>query len=115
MTSAFSATSRAFALVAVIAAGSASAAEAPRAANPAARNVALNICARCHDISVDAKTAQRVTGAAPAFVTVAADPQMNRDRLLKFLRFPHGEMDNVFLTRRETEGVVDYILNMRTK
>ncbi|MHB1205873.1 MAG: c-type cytochrome [Rhodospirillaceae bacterium] len=92
----------------------ASAAEAQRGPTVVAKNVIQNICARCHDTSPELKTVPpRQPGVAPAFLTIAADPKISRVRLLKFLRFPHGDMDNVFLTRRETADVADYILSLR--
>lgn len=101
-------------LAAVLAFTAASAAEAPGKRKDVAKNVALNICARGHDISPNAKASDpHPPGVAPAFVAVAADPTIDRDRLLKFLRFPHGAMDNVFLTRKENEDLADYILSLR--
>lgn len=81
-----------------------------------ARNVMQNICARCHDTSSTLKVVPpRVSGVAPAFLRVAADPAMDHKRLVKFLTFPHGDMDNVYLTRRETSDLADYILSLRGK
>ena len=113
----FRSASRAMALALVITGISqASAADAPRNTAGVARNVVQNICSRCHDTSPELKKVPpRQPGVAPAFLTVAADPKMDRDHLLKFLKFPHGDMDNVFLTGRETNDVADYILNLRRK
>ncbi len=85
-------------------------------ADTVARNVMQNICARCHDISPTLKAVPpRVSGVAPAFLTVAADPAMDRKHLVRFLTFPHGAMDIVYLNRRETEVMADYILSLRRK
>lgn len=78
------------------------------------RNVASNLCVGCHDISDEYRAPPpRVPGAPPAFITVASDPRLDMKRLTQFVRFPHGEMDNVVLTRKETDAVVGYILSLK--
>ena len=108
-----------FAMAAVFAvalAQTADAAEKKSGEANVALNVIGNICTRCHDTSPTLKTVpQRMPGVAPSFLTVAADPKIDRERLIKFLKFPHGDMDVIFLTRKETEGVADYILSLRQK
>jgi hypothetical protein len=115
MATVFNCTSLAFAFAASLAFGfPASAADVPT--ETLARNVIPNICARCHDTSTSLKTVPpRQQGVAPAFLTVAADPKIDRAHLVKFLRFPHGDMDTVVLTSREIEGLADYILASRAK
>ncbi len=77
------------------------------------KKVAKLVCAGCHDISDDLKAAPaRQPGVPPAFLTVAAQRNLDADRLLKFLSFPHGEMDNLVMTRQETRDVVGYIMGL---
>lgn len=78
------------------------------------KNVAGNICVGCHDVSDEYRAPPpRLPGAPPAFITIAADPRLDIKHLTQFVRFPHGEMDNVMLTRRETDAVVAYILSLK--
>jgi mono/diheme cytochrome c family protein len=115
MAAVFARTPLALALAASVAFGiPASAAEAPT--GTLARNVIQNICVRCHDPSASLKTVPpRQSGVAPPFLTVAADPKIDRAHLVKFLKFPHGDMDTVQLTRREIDGLADFILALRAK
>lgn len=78
------------------------------------KNVASNLCAGCHDVSDDYRAPPpRVPGQPPAFITVASSPHLDMTNLIRFVRFPHGEMDNVVLTRKETDAVVGYILSLK--
>lgn len=78
------------------------------------RNVAGNLCVGCHDISDEYRAPPpRVPGSPPAFITIATDPRLDMKHLTQFVRFPHGEMDNVILTRKETEAVVGYIMSLK--
>lgn len=78
------------------------------------KTVAGNLCTGCHDVSDDFRAPPaRVPGAPPAFITIAADPRLDIKHLTQFVRFPHGEMDNVTLTRKETDAVVAYILSLK--
>lgn len=80
------------------------------------KTVATRVCAGCHDVSDDLKAApNRRPGVPPPFLTVAASPDLNAVELGKFLRFPHGEMDNLVMTRRESDDVVAYIMSLRRK
>lgn len=78
------------------------------------KNVASNLCAGCHDVSDEYRAPPpRVPGQPPAFITVASSPRLDMKHLTRFVRFPHGEMDNVALTRKETDAVVGYILSLK--
>lgn len=78
------------------------------------KNAAGNLCAGCHDVSDEYRAPPpRVAGMPPAFITVAASPRVDVKRLTQFVRFPHGEMDNVVLTNREADAIVAYILSLK--
>ncbi len=78
------------------------------------KNVAGNICVGCHDVSDDYRAPPpRTPGAPPAFITIAADPRLDLGRLTRFVRFPHGEMDNITMTQNDTNAVVAYILSLK--
>ena len=80
----------------------------------AGKKIASTICVGCHDVSDDSRTApERQPGVPPAFITVAADRRLEIKHLTQFVRFPHGEMDNILLTRQEANAVVAYILSMK--
>ena len=82
--------------------------------NRIGKNVARNLCIGCHDISDEYRAPPpRVPGAPPAFITIASAPRLDMKHLTQFVRFPHGEMDNVMLTRKETQAVVAYILSLK--
>lgn len=99
---------------ALSACASAQKAQAPVPLVRVGKNVAGNLCAGCHDVSDDYRAPPaRVPGAPPAFITVAADPRLDLARLTRFVRFPHGEMDNITLTRNDTQAVVAYILSLK--
>ena len=78
--------------------------------------VATRVCAGCHDVSDDLKAAgARRPGVPPPFLTVAGSPALNAGKLGEFLRTPHGEMDNLVMTRRESDDVVAFIMSLRRK
>ena len=80
------------------------------------KKVATRVCAGCHDVSDDLNAATvRRPGVPPPLLTVAASPDLSATELGKFLRFPHGEMDNLVTTRRESDYVVAYIMSLRRK
>jgi mono/diheme cytochrome c family protein len=73
------------------------------------------ICAACHDIAPTSAGWQGALtpGKPPAFVDVAQDPTHTVAWFQRFLRTPHGRMDNVVLTRSDIDNVSAYILAMR--
>lgn len=83
--------------------------------DPAAgKLVARSVCARCHDVRDDiSQPPPRLAGAPPAFATVAQDSAITSERLTKFLRLPHGEMNNILLTTRDTNDVISYVISLR--
>ena len=86
------------------------------AADPAAAVVIVqSICGSCHDVS-GAKPKQerpRTPGVPPAFYTIAQDPSHTVEWFGRFMRMPHGQMDNVVLTQSDIDNVSAYILAMR--
>lgn len=78
------------------------------------KTVVTNLCAGCHDVSDEYRAPPaREQGAPPAFITLAADPRLDIKHLTQFVRFPHGEMDNVNLTSKEADAIVAYILSLK--
>lgn len=73
------------------------------------------ICASCHDIAPTSagSPGARPPGKPPAFVDVAQDPAHTAAWFQRFLRIPHGRMDNVVLTQGDIDNVSAYILAMR--
>jgi mono/diheme cytochrome c family protein len=92
------------------------ASQAVAAADPAAgAAIAKNICSMCHDVS-SAKPARerpRAPAVPPPFYTIAQEPSHTAEWFGRFLRMPHGRMDNVVLTQADIANVGAYILAMR--
>ncbi len=83
---------------------------------------AQTVCARCHEVgaaaSPDGKTDGKAggkigDGTPPAFALIAQDPKMTPEKLRRYIRFPHGAMDNVFITQREADALVAYIQSLK--
>jgi mono/diheme cytochrome c family protein len=80
----------------------------------AGKRLAQSYCSQCHVVTAkDKKHRERVPGAPPDFTIVARDPAMTAEKLATFLRFPHGRMSNVVLTRKDIENVVGYIESLK--
>jgi len=77
--------------------------------------VAQMKCADCHAITLKEgkEIPPRVQGKAPAFATIAHDPEVTADKLRETLRLPHGAMSNVLLTEKDVDNVISYILAQR--
>ncbi|MGE4063245.1 MAG: hypothetical protein AB7E79_07735 [Rhodospirillaceae bacterium] len=72
------------------------------------------VCSRCHEIGTAQIPGQRLgDGTPPSFMMIAQDPKMTPEALRRYIRFPHGAMDTVFLTQRETDALVAYIQNLK--
>ncbi|MGE3335263.1 MAG: hypothetical protein AB7I36_16585 [Rhodospirillaceae bacterium] len=82
---------------------------------PAAVNAtAQMVCARCHEVGTAIIPNRKIgDGTPPAFVMIAQDPKMTPEALRRYIRFPHGAMDNVFITQRETDALVAYIQSLK--
>jgi mono/diheme cytochrome c family protein len=75
---------------------------------------AAMICGRCHNIgNKDAAGGHLGDGTPPAFVVIAQDPRMTPEALRRYIRFPHGAMDSVFITQREADALVLYIQSLK--
>jgi len=75
---------------------------------------AAMICGRCHNIGKkDAAEGHLGDGTPPAFVMIAQDPRMTPEALRRYIRFPHGAMDSVFITQREADALVAYIQSLK--
>jgi len=88
------------------------------AADPAAgAAVAQTICAACHDISPAKPKRERphAPSVPPAFYTIAQDLSHTQAWFGRFLRMPHGNMDNVVLTQADIDNVSAYIVSMRNR
>ena len=57
----------------------------------AGRDIALEICANCHVVAEDQKSAPLLKPPAPSFAEIAARPATNEASLRDFLGKPHGE------------------------
>ncbi|MSO73303.1 MAG: c-type cytochrome [Rhodospirillaceae bacterium] len=80
----------------------------------AGKHLARSYCAQCHVVVDQGKSHRaRVAGAPPDFSLIARDPGTNVEKLNAFLRFPHGQMNNVLLTRKEIDNLADYIESLR--
>jgi cytochrome c len=87
----------------------------PPAGDPVAGlKVARTQCATCHVVVVSAKgVKKRVSGAPPDFLAIAQNPKNDAETLREILRFPHGRMSNVLLTRKDTANVISYIASLK--
>lgn len=78
--------------------------------NPTARMV----CARCHEVGTRTIPGRKLgDGTPPPFVMIAQDPKMTPEALRRYIRFPHGAMDTVFITQREADALVAYIQSLK--
>jgi mono/diheme cytochrome c family protein len=95
---------------------------APPPETQAARGamIALDVCARCHQVRPDRPPA--LEAAAPSFMEIANLPGRNRDYLRGFatrrheirtLGAPRPVMPTFFLTPEDREEVVAYLLSWR--
>lgn len=74
--------------------------------------VAESWCANCHIVSRQARGP--AGDAAPPFVAIARMPSTTEMSLRAFLRTPHARMPDYQLSQAELEGVVTYILSLRS-
>ena len=87
----------------------------------AGRRLALEVCASCHVVSADQGRAPILNPPAPAFVEIAARPEVTEASLRKFLAEPHGEtrrnsaMPAFLLPASQVDGVVAYLLSRKPK
>lgn len=63
-------------------------------------------CSTCHLVEPGQRRAS--TDATP-FRTISRAPGYDREKLINFLRDPHGMMPNMALSRREAEDIVAHI------
>lgn len=76
---------------------------------------AQTVCSRCHEIGAAQVPGRHIgDGTPPPFAMIAQDPKMTPEALRRYIRFPHGAMDNVFLTQRETDALVAYIQSLKS-
>tara|TARA_R110000868_G_scaffold159801_1_gene389003 strand:- start:869 stop:1201 length:333 start_codon:yes stop_codon:yes gene_type:complete len=81
------------------------------------QQLAQSICAECHVVeraSPAAKVRPRIDGAPPDFATVANDPAMTPEHLRRFLKLPHGAMNNVLLSEDDISALINVILNQKS-
>jgi mono/diheme cytochrome c family protein len=74
------------------------------------RQVAITICANCHEIS---PTTYPTTVVGPKFEDVANLPSTTALSLKVFLRSNHNRMPNFILSSTDTDGVIAYILSLK--
>ncbi len=83
-------------------------------AKPTAAAQAKMICGECHDTSSAKNLAQGSAGAPPPFGLIAQDPKMTPEKLRIFLQLPHGAMDNILLSGKELDTLIDYIQSLKS-
>lgn len=91
---------------------SAQALAATQADTSGGESIARRSCSNCHDTSGKTPPASP-PGGAPPFITVAQSQETTDEKLQKFLRLPHGRMNNILLTDHEIDEVVEYILSLK--
>jgi mono/diheme cytochrome c family protein len=75
---------------------------------------AAMICGRCHNISNKVAAEGHLgDGTPPTFAMIARDPRMTPEALRRYIRFPHGAMDSLFITQREADALVAYIQSLK--
>jgi mono/diheme cytochrome c family protein len=75
------------------------------------RALAVQRCAKCHQVLPGSRGPSAV--GAPAFQVVADDPSATEAALRAFLRAPHEDASSVPLTPDETGDVVAYLLGLK--
>ena len=71
------------------------------------QTLAKRWCATCHVVASDQSSA---TGEAPPFAVIAKTPDLNADKLTKFLLSPHPKMPDMNLSRSEAGDLAAYIV-----
>ena len=81
-------------------------------ADPAAgEKLAREVCAQCHFVAENQPLIPRVD--APPFDDIAADSAVTELSLRVFLQTPHRNMPDLQLSRKETDDVIGFILNLK--
>ena len=89
------------------------------AAEPVTRNpregerLAKQWCAECHAVEPGGRNNELMN--VPSFQAVADDPAVTEIALRAFLQTPHRGMPDFRFTPEETDGIVAYLLSLRTK
>jgi len=73
------------------------------------RTIARQWCAGCHIV----EAAQAGGDSAPAFPSIANDPNRNPSALRAWLSDPHPPMPNLQLSRSEIDDVIAYLQTLR--
>ena len=79
----------------------------------AGQDLALTICAACHDVGGQPPEGLFFKGDPPPFRLVADDPAVTALSLRVFLRTPRRNMPNIMLSQQETDNVIVFILSLR--
>lgn len=79
----------------------------------AGQKLALEVCAQCHFVAETQSLIPRAD--APPFDEIAADPAVTELGLRVFLQTPHRNMPDLQLTRKETDDVIGFILNLQAQ
>ena len=77
------------------------------------RAFAQRVCAECHAVQAGPVTSP--LAAAPTFAAIAATPDMSPIALRVTLRSSHSTMPNLVLAGDELDGVIAYIMSLRTR
>ncbi|HWE76054.1 MAG TPA: c-type cytochrome [Stellaceae bacterium] len=79
--------------------------------DPAAgREMARQVCAACHKVTI-AQTAP--SRSAPSFAAIANMSSTTETALHAFLSTPHANMPNLMLKQQQQDDVIAYILGLR--
>jgi len=74
--------------------------------------LAENICALCHDVTLDAS--EGTDNGVPSFLVIANKPLQSDVALVEAIVFPHPDMPDVTFTTTDLRDMVAYILSLRS-
>ena len=80
------------------------------------RRFAQTQCGACHIVEKPKRefSVYRTAGAPPSFYALASDPAMTTTKMRRSLRLPSGNMANLLLTDADIDGLITYIVSLRT-
>jgi mono/diheme cytochrome c family protein len=75
----------------------------------------LEVCAACHVVAKDQKSAPILKPPAPSLLVIARRPKTTKSFLRHFLSSPHGKMPDPQLAEFQIDEVVAYMLNLKRR
>lgn len=73
------------------------------------RRLSERWCSGCHAIGPASGKLKRM----PSFASIAARETVTSDMIASFLRLPHATMPNLPLSRKDTEDIAAFIMDMK--